>query len=434
MSVAITLTKIFINSSVLFIFVTKLAESYNEKPIEKEQKEKILSLIILLPFVTGFCVDKFGITVYILNILGLFLINKFILKQTWNYTLINVIFSCFITSLSKMLAILIEKVVENIPTSNFLSLIEFFVKSDLITVIFNSLLTFIILKYAINNISNLKLFIDKLNYKDLILFSCLSLTIILPVSYGLYFNTINIKIFIAIILIDLIIVLTKYAQYYIDSQDKLKQEKTYNTTLSNLVDSLRIVKHDYNNILQTINGYIVTKEYKGLEEHFKQLYKESNCIATTESVNPSVINQPAVYAIVGSKYNTAMTKNIKFDVDVETNIKEINFNFTDLSRILGILLDNAIEATEQADTKEMSISFSYNKRKQADMIEIKNHIKSNTKIDLNKIFDKGVSSKKIKSGLGLWEVKNIISKKHNSQIYANIENNTFSQTIVIEKS
>ena len=129
-----------------------------------------------------------------------------------------------------------------------------------------------------------------------------------------------------------------------------------------------------------------------------------------------------------------MTKNIKFDVDVETNIKEINFNFTDLSRILGILLDNAIEATEQADTKEMSISFSYNKRKQADMIEIKNHIKSNTKIDLNKIFDKGVSSKKIKSGLGLWEVKNIISKKHNSQIYANIENNTFSQTIVIEKS
>ena len=46
----------------------------------------------------------------------------------------------------------------------------------------------------------------------------------------------------------------------------------------------------------------------------------------------------------------------------------------------------------------------------------------------------GESSKKVKSGLGLWEVKNIISKKQNSQIYANIENNTFSQTIVIEKS
>ena len=434
MSVAITLTKIFINSSVLFVFVTKLAEAYNEKPIEKEQNKKILSLILLVSFVIGFYVDKFGIAIYLLNIFNLILINKLILKQTWNFTLINVIFSCSITSLSKMLILLIGKVFNSIPTSGFLSLIEFFVKSDLITVIFNLLFTFIILKYAINYITNLKLFIDKLNYKDLILFSCLSLTIIVPVTYGLYFNTVNLKIYMAIILIDLIIVLTKYTQYYIDSQDELKQEKTYNTTLSNLVDSLRVVKHDYNNILQTINGYIVTKEYKGLEEHFKELYKESNSIATTESVNPSVINQPAVYAIVGSKYNTAMTKNIKFDVDVETNIKEINFNFTDLSRILGILLDNAIEATEQTDTKEMSISFSYNKKKQADMIEIKNHIKANSKIDLNKIFDKGESSKKVKSGLGLWEVKNIISKKQNSQIYANIENNTFSQTIVIEKS
>lgn len=434
MSVAITLTKIFINSSVLFVFVTKLAEAYNKKPIEKEQNKKILSLILLVSFVIGFYVDKFGIAIYLLNIFNLILINKLILKQTWNFTLINVIFSCSITSLSKMLVLLIGKVFNSIPTSGFLSLIEFFVKSDLITVIFNLLFTFIILKYAINYITNLKLFIDKLNYKDLILFSCLSLTIIVPVTYGLYFNTVNLKIYMAIILIDLIIVLTKYTQYYIDSQDELKQEKTYNTTLSNLVDSLRVVKHDYNNILQTINGYIVTKEYKGLEEHFKELYKESNSIATTESVNPSVINQPAVYAIVGSKYNTAMTKNIKFDVDVETNIKEINFNFTDLSRILGILLDNAIEATEQTDTKEMSISFSYNKKKQADMIEIKNHIKANSKIDLNKIFDKGESSKKVKSGLGLWEVKNIISKKQNSQIYANIENNTFSQTIVIEKS
>ena len=173
---------------------------------------------------------------------------------------------------------------------------------------------------------------------------------------------------------------------------------------------------------------------KLLEKHLKKLYSETSKIATTEIVNPDVINQPAVYGIIGSKYNTAVDKNIKFDVDVETNIKEINFDFTDLSRILGILLDNAIEATEQADTKEMSISFSYNKKKQADMIEIKNHIKSNSKIDLNKIFDKGESSKKVKSGLGLCEVKNIISKKNNSQIYANLEDNTFSQTIIIEKA
>ena len=320
------------------------------------------------------------------------------------------------------------------PTTSFFNSLDFFVETDLITVAFNLIIASIALKYAIINMNKLRPFIKDLNYKDIILFSCLSSTIILPVIHGLYFNVVNFKIYLSILFLNLIIVLAKYTQYYIDSQDKLKQEKTYNKTLSELVDSLRIVKHDYNNILQTINGYIVTKQYDGLEKHLKKLYSETSKIATTEIVNPDVINQPAVYGIIGSKYNTAVDKNIKFDVDVETNIKEINFDFTDLSRILGILLDNAIEATEQADTKEMSISFSYNKKKQADMIEIKNHIKSNSKIDLNKIFDKGESSKKVKSGLGLWEVKNIISKKNNSQIYANLEDNTFSQTIIIEKA
>ena len=63
-----------------------------------------------------------------------------------------------------------------------------------------------------------------------------------------------------------------------------------------------------------------------------------------------------------------------------------------------------------------------------------NSIKPNANININKIFEKGESSKTEKSGLGLWEVKKIISSKDNSQIYTNIVDNTFYQTIVIEKA
>ena len=38
MSAAITLTKILLNSSILYIFITRLAESYDEKPIQNKQK------------------------------------------------------------------------------------------------------------------------------------------------------------------------------------------------------------------------------------------------------------------------------------------------------------------------------------------------------------------------------------------------------------
>ena len=49
------------------------------------------------------------------------------------------------------------------------------------------------------------------------------------------------------------------------------------------------------------------------------------------------------------------------------------------------------------------------------------------------VFKKGYSSKEVKSGIGLWEVKKLIDKSGNSQIYASIEKNQFIQNIIIEK-
>ena len=226
----------------------------------------------------------------------------------------------------------------------------------------------------------------------------------------------------------------KYLHDCAKSKSELEQEKIYNKTLGELVDSLRLLKHDYNNILQAINGYIVTKQYDQLDEHIKRLTMDTKKIAEVESIDPEIINQPAIYGIIGAKYFRAANKNIDFNLTITTNINEISFDFTELSKILGILLDNAIEASEKCENPHIYIKFSYNKAKQADIIEIKNTIAKNCKIDLNKIFNKGVSSKHIKSGLGLWEVKKIISSKTNSQIYADIHNNEFSQTIIVEKN
>ena len=70
--------------------------------------------------------------------------------------------------------------------------------------------------------------------------------------------------------------------------------------------------------------------------------------------------------------------------------------------------------------------------KQPDIIRIEN-LSKYIYPKVSKIFNKGVSSKKVKSGIGLWEVKKIISSKSNSQIYASLKDNEFCQTIIIEK-
>lgn len=231
----------------------------------------------------------------------------------------------------------------------------------------------------------------------------------------------------------LVVMYKKYKLSYVKNNNSITDLKIYNHNLSETSDSLRLVKHDYNNILQAINGYVVTKEYSSLASHMKKLTCRANNLKCSQSISPTLINQPAIYGIVGEKYLIAKNKDIKFNLDILSNVSDISFDFTELSRVIGILLDNAIEASQKSKTPEIWMNFSFNNKKQADIIEIKNTMLPNNDISASNLFEKGVSSKKVKSGLGLWEVKKILSSKDNSQIYTNIDKNIFTQTIVIEK-
>ena len=218
---------------------------------------------------------------------------------------------------------------------------------------------------------------------------------------------------------------------YCDLSFNLEQEKMHNKTLCELVDSLRLLKHDYNNILQSINGYIITEQYDLLADHMRKLIDNTRDTSNLECINPKIINQPAIYGIVGAKFYKAKNNNIPFKIEVFEDISSISFDSVKLSKILGILLDNAIEAAQKSDNPLVEIKFIYDTFNNNHVIKIKNTFKDGIKIDLNKIFEKGESSKKIKSGLGLWEVKQIIDNEDNVSIQANItDNNRFVQTLV----
>ncbi len=218
-------------------------------------------------------------------------------------------------------------------------------------------------------------------------------------------------------------------------QSDLFTSELHNKTLVGMVDGVRTLKHDYNNIMQALNGYVSTKQYDKLQEHINQVLKECNVVNNLSVIDPKIFNDPAIYGIVGSKFFIANKEDITFEFDVTTNIAQIQFPMPNLSRILGILLDNAIEATRKANNKYVRLEFKYDKRKCADVIKVINTYDTNTNINinLNEIYNKGFSTKEVKSGIGLWEVKKLVNKNKNSQIYATIENNKFVQNLIIEK-
>lgn len=217
-------------------------------------------------------------------------------------------------------------------------------------------------------------------------------------------------------------------------QDQVRTLEMDNKTLGGMVDGVRTIKHDFNNIFQAINGYICSKQYDELEKYILKVMKECNIVNTLSIINKNVFDDPANYGVIGSKYFIATESNIAMDLDVTVSFKNINFPMPELSRILGILLDNAIEATSKCENKYIRLEIKYVSKKNATVIRILNTYDQSVQIDLSNIYNKGYSTKKIKSGLGLWEACKIISRHRHSQIYATIENEKFVQNIIIENT
>lgn len=55
----------------------------------------------------------------------------------------------------------------------------------------------------------------------------------------------------------------------------------------------------------------------------------------------------------------------------------------------------------------------------------------NKDVDLEKIFEKGLSSKENHSGIGLWEVRKYVKKSKNLDLYTSKDNKYFKQELFI---
>lgn len=208
----------------------------------------------------------------------------------------------------------------------------------------------------------------------------------------------------------------------------LETEKIYNKTLSILHDNIRCFKHDFNNIIQVIGGYIDLKDIDGLTNYYQSLLKECKLNNNLNLLNPETINNPSIYSLLNNKYYQALEFGITMNFDIFTDLSNINFDIYEFTRILGILLDNTIEAAKDTDEKLIEIIFKSDTKKQIFIIE---NSCSNNNISTTKIFEKGYSTKKNNSGIGLWKVHNILSKNTNIDLFTTVNNNKFKQELSV---
>jgi two-component system sensor histidine kinase AgrC len=160
------------------------------------------------------------------------------------------------------------------------------------------------------------------------------------------------------------------------------------------------------------------------------LEKDCERVNEIEILNPQVINNAGIYNLLIAKYNKAQKENIKISLECFFDFEKLKMPIYEFARILGILLDNAIEAASACTEKKVNIMFRDSSSQQTQIIKIKNTY-INKNLDTNKIFQKGISEKENHMGMGLWEVQQILNRNNNVNIITSKDENYFTQQLEI---
>ena len=211
---------------------------------------------------------------------------------------------------------------------------------------------------------------------------------------------------------------------------QLESAEEYNKTLHILHDNVRGFKHDFDNIVTTIGGYINTDDMEGLKKYYVQLEQDCERVNNLYILNPDSINNPGIYNLLTSKYHEATEKGIDVNIYFLLDLNDLHMKIYEFARILGILLDNAIEAAEKSKEKLINISFRKDERNNRNLILIENSY-ANKDVDTEEIFTKGFTEKENHTGIGLWEVRKILSKNNNINLFTSKTDDLFKQQLEI---
>lgn len=208
----------------------------------------------------------------------------------------------------------------------------------------------------------------------------------------------------------------------------------YTKRLESLYMDIRTFRHDYINILSTFHSFLSEKDYEGLEQYFEKTILPAGQALSCEDISFGRLANlavPEIKGIVYTKIFTAFMEKLNVILDIPKPIDSFPMESMDLVRILGILLDNAIEAGRETDKKMLYIGFLEMDKEKEICIQISN---SSREIkDISVLYQLEVSSKGSEHGIGLFEVHSIAEKYDNCLLNTTYKSETFTQELQLYK-
>lgn len=354
--------------------------------------------------------------------------------------ILTVLGSCFIMYISNFITIWLIATFLNYDTSPFT--FQLYYAGTFVTI---CIISMYIIHYFLTRLNKSVLSFNKMY---LITVSLFLITAILLLNIYLPKDTVSFKdvkflsliyavfiITIAILIITISFSIIRQIQYKRNMQE-IENYYKYTLQIEKINHEMRKFRHDYVNILSTLSDFIREEDMEGLRDYFHSEILPMQDSMQMNAIKINGIENLKVREIKGlltTKILQAQEKSIRISIEVPEPIEKIDMPIINLSRVIGILLDNAIEASEKI-TEEPLIRIAF----------IKNEDTSVTFIVMNKceqnmpkvhtLFQENFSTKGKNRGLGLSTLKELTDSTTNVLLDTTIDNNYFIQKVEILNS
>ena len=177
--------------------------------------------------------------------------------------------------------------------------------------------------------------------------------------------------------------------------------------LEELNATLRKQRHDFKNQLQVVHGLIELEDYGEAGKYIETVYDD---IQKVSSVLRTGI--PAVNALIAAKMSDCESRNVKLDVEIFSAWKQLPMEGYVVCRVMGNLLDNAIEAL--TDIPDANIRLELSETLTDYTFYVQNNGPMIPEPMRERLFERGFTTKRTGSGMGLAIVKELLEENGGS--------------------
>lgn len=270
--------------------------------------------------------------------------------------------------------------------------------------------------------------------------SALLLILIMNILLVTVYHDVNIETIILVNFVFIIMCACILYKNLVDGSNIVKMQVENKALLNNLeeyekmLDYQRVVNHENKNQLLIVRSLLKENENSDALNYVNEVLDDkkgdNDVLFGRAKKNPSGGLQGIVY----QKMLVMNDKNIKPILDVSNSVKKFKLENLDtklnydICRIVGVFLDNSIEETEKLDEREIMLSM-YEQNNDL-VIEISNKFKNVP--DLERLEEKGYSTKGKGHGYGLSLVNDIVNNNNQIINEKGITRNIFTQKLIIK--